>query len=129
MEYCNFFGCSIIESLKMSTASVASYLMKNSLTAAINDVQQGLSLTESLRRREVFPAMAEGLIKVGEESGNLGKMMGVISDNYEEILDENITRVTSLIEPILVIGLSFFVGTIVIGLFLPIIALIQNIAA
>lgn len=122
-------GCSIIESLKMATESVANYLMKKSLLSSIHDVQQGLSLSESLRRREVFPAMAEGLIKVGEESGKLGQMMGVIAANYEEILDENITRLTALIEPLLVIGLSFFVGTIVIGLFLPIIALIQNIAA
>ena len=57
------------------------------------------------------------------------KRVLLYNNDMEEILDENITRVTSLIEPILVIGLSFFVGTIVIGLFLPIIALIQNIAA
>ena len=121
-------GCSVIESLKMAKESVGNYYMKMNLVLTINDVQQGLSLTESLRRRTVFPAMAEGLIKVGEESGKLGDIMEIISTSYEEQLDELISRLTSLLEPLLVIFLSFFVGSVVIGLFLPLVSLIQNIS-
>jgi type IV pilus assembly protein PilC len=122
-------GCSVVESLKMARESVGNYFMKTNLSLTIEDVQQGLSLTESLRRRSVLPVMAEGLIKVGEESGKLGEMMTKVSASYEEQLDEVIIRITSLIEPILVIFLAGFVGSVVIGLFLPLVSLIQNISA
>ncbi|MDR1906866.1 MAG: type II secretion system F family protein [Puniceicoccales bacterium] len=122
-------GCSVVESLRMARASVGNYYMKANLSLTIEDVQQGLSLTESLRRRSVLPVMAEGLIKVGEESGKLGEMMNKVSSSYEEQLDEVITRITSLVEPVLVIFLSLFVGSVVIGLFLPLVSLIQNISA
>ncbi|MDR2812757.1 MAG: type II secretion system F family protein [Puniceicoccales bacterium] len=122
-------GCSVVESLKMARASVGNYDMKANLSLTIEDVQQGLSLTESLRRRSVLPVMAEGLIKVGEESGKLGEMMNKVSVSYEEQLDEVITRMTSLIEPILVVFLAGFVGSVVIGLFMPLVSLVQNISA
>jgi type IV pilus assembly protein PilC len=122
-------GCSVVESLKMARESVGNYSMKTNLSLTIEDVQQGLSLTESLRRRSVLPVMAEGLIKVGEESGKLGEMMTKVSSSYEEQLDEVIIRITSMVEPILVIFLAGFVGSVVIGLFLPLVSLIQNISA
>jgi type IV pilus assembly protein PilC len=122
-------GCSVVESLKMARASVGNYHMKANLSLTIEDVQQGLSLTDSLRRRSVLPVMAEGLIKVGEESGKLGEMMGKVSASYEEQLDEVIMRITSMVEPVLVVFLAGFVGSVVIGLFLPLVSLIQNISA
>jgi type IV pilus assembly protein PilC len=122
-------GCSVVESLKMARESVGNYSMKTNLSLTIEDVQQGLSLTESLRRRSVLPVMAEGLIKVGEESGKLGEMMTKVSSSYEEQLDEVIIRLTSMVEPVLVIFLAGFVGSVVIGLFLPLVSLIQNISA
>ncbi|MDR1434971.1 MAG: type II secretion system F family protein [Puniceicoccales bacterium] len=119
-------GCSIVESLKMARESVKNYYMRANLTLTIGDIQQGLSLTEALSNRKVLAAMAEGLIKVGEESGKLGTAMNKISSAYEGQLDEIILRTTSLIEPFLVVFLAFFVGSIVIGLFLPLVSLIQN---
>ncbi|MDR2807136.1 MAG: type II secretion system F family protein [Puniceicoccales bacterium] len=121
-------GCSVIESLKMASESINNCYMKANLALTIRDVQQGMSLTVALRRRNVFPVMAEGLIKVGEESGKLGAMMNRVALSYEEQLDELITRTTSMIEPVLVIFLAGFVGSVVIGLFLPLVTLIQNIA-
>ncbi|MDR0590685.1 MAG: type II secretion system F family protein [Puniceicoccales bacterium] len=121
-------GCSVVESLKMARESIGNYYMKEKLSSTIEDIQQGMSLTDSLRRRSVFPAMAEGLIKVGEESGKLGEMMNKVASAYEEQLNEVIARITSMIEPILVIFLAGFVGAVVIGLFLPLVSLIQNIA-
>ncbi|MDR1303107.1 MAG: type II secretion system F family protein [Puniceicoccales bacterium] len=121
-------GCSVVESLKMARESIGNYYMKEKLSSTIEDIQQGMSLTDSLRRRSVFPAMAEGLIKVGEESGKLGEMMNKVASAYEEQLNEVIARMMSMIEPILVIFLAGFVGAVVIGLFLPLVSLIQNIA-
>jgi type IV pilus assembly protein PilC len=121
-------GCSVVESLKMARESIGNYYMKEKLSSTIEDIQQGMSLTDSLRRRSVFPAMAEGLIKVGEESGKLGEMMNKVASAYEEQLNEVIARTTSMIEPVLVIFLAGFVGAVVIGLFLPLVSLIQNIA-
>jgi type IV pilus assembly protein PilC len=120
-------GCSLIDSLKMARESIDNHFMQASLMNTINDVQQGMSLSESLHRHNIFPAMAEGLIKVGEESGKLGEMLNKVSSTYEEQLNEVIARLTSMIEPILVVFLAVFVGSVVIGLFLPMVSLIQNI--
>lgn len=122
-------GCSIVSSLKMARTSVHDATMRHQLLLAISDVQQGLLLSDALRRRQVLPEVAEGLIKVGEESGHVGAMMQKIADTYEAELNELIARATVLIEPLLIVFLAFFVGTIVIGLFLPLVTLIQNIAA
>ncbi|MDR3317640.1 MAG: type II secretion system F family protein [Puniceicoccales bacterium] len=120
-------GCSLVEALRMARESIGNYNMKENLSLTIEDVQQGMSLTDSIRRRSIFPAMAEGLVKVGEESGKLGEMMNKVAVSYEEELNEVIGRLTAMIEPVLVIFLAGFVGSVVIGLFLPLVALIQNI--
>lgn len=121
-------GLPVIDAMRLSSAGVGNFVMRAKLELTILDLQQGLSLSDSIHRRGIFPAMVEGLIRVGEESGQLGAMMISIANNCENDLDEVIARISSTLEPILVVILSLFVGTIVIGLFMPLITLIQGIA-
>jgi type IV pilus assembly protein PilC len=120
-------GLAVIEALKLSSASVGNFMMKDRLNLVILDVQQGMSLADSIRRRKIFSTVIEGLIKIGEESGQLGKMMNQIAINCEAELDEIIARISSILEPMMVVILAIFVGTIIIGLFMPLVSLIQGI--
>jgi type IV pilus assembly protein PilC len=63
--------------------------------------------------------MVSQMIKVGEETGELDKMLGKIADFYEEEVDASIETLTSIIEPIMMIGVGLMVGVIIIAMYLP----------
>ena len=67
----------------------------------------------------IFPPMVSQMVKIGEETGELDKMLGKIADFYEDEVDASIQSLTSIIEPILMIGVGVMVGTIVISMYLP----------
>jgi type IV pilus assembly protein PilC len=66
------------------------------------------------------------MIQVGEETGQLPEMLNRVADTYDEEVDNSVVAMTSIIEPLLIVFLALFVGTIVIAMFLPMISLIQT---
>jgi type IV pilus assembly protein PilC len=66
------------------------------------------------------------MIQVGEETGQLPEMLNRVADIYDEEVDNAVTALTSIIEPILIVFLAVVVGTIVLAMFLPLIALITK---
>ena len=65
------------------------------------------------------------MIKIGEETGELDKMLGKVADFYEDEVDTSIQSLTSIIEPIMMIGVGVMVGTIVISMYLPMFKMLQ----
>jgi len=63
--------------------------------------------------------MVSQMVKIGEETGELDKMLGKVADFYEDEVDTSIQSLTSIIEPIMMIGVGAMVGTIVISMYLP----------
>ena len=63
--------------------------------------------------------MVSQMVKIGEETGELDKMLGKIADFYEDEVDTSIQSLTSIIEPMMMIGVGIMVGTIVISMYLP----------
>lgn len=103
------------------------------VAAAVGDIQasvkRGESLASPLHRHEVFPPMVTHMMAVGEETGALDTMLGKVSDFYDSEVDDTVSALTSLIEPILIIVMGIAVGGILIALYLPmfnIANLIQN---
>jgi type IV pilus assembly protein PilC len=70
--------------------------------------------------------MVTSMIQVGEETGQLPEMLNRVADIYDEEVDNAVTALTSIIEPILIVFLAVVVGTIVLAMFLPLIALITK---
>ena len=91
-------------------------------------VRDGESIATTLEQAGVFPDMVTSMIDVGEETGQLAQMLHRIADGYEEEVDHAVAAVTSAIEPIMIVLLAVFVGTIVIALFLPVINIIENLS-
>jgi type IV pilus assembly protein PilC len=76
-----------------------------------------------LRASSVFPAMVAGMVDIGEQTGALPDMLMKVADNYDDQVDNAVTSMTSLLEPIMIVFLAVVVGSIVIAVFLPIIKL------
>ena len=87
----------------------------------------GESMAVQMEREPVFPTMVTSMVEIGEETGELPDMLTRIADNYDEDVDNAVAGVTSLIEPVMIVFLAVVVGFIVIALFLPIVAIIENI--
>ena len=74
----------------------------------------------------MFPAVVCGMVDVGEQTGALPEMLMKIADNYDEEVDNAVAAMTSLLEPIMIVILAVVVGSIVVALFLPIIAIMTG---
>jgi type IV pilus assembly protein PilC len=67
----------------------------------------------------VFPAMVSQMVKIGEETGELEKMLSKIADFYEDEVDAAIASLTSIVEPVMMIGVGIVVGIVIISMYLP----------
>jgi type IV pilus assembly protein PilC len=82
-------------------------------------VKEGEPISGTMKRTGAFPAMLVGMVQVGEETGSLPEMLERVAQSYAEEVDAAVESLTSMIEPLLIVFLAGIVGTIVIGLFLP----------
>jgi type IV pilus assembly protein PilC len=114
-------GVPILQALKIVKEATGNVIMGRLVGQVHNNVEQGESIVEPLRHSGIFPVMVAGMVDVGEQTGALPEMLNRIADNYDEEVDNSVTALTSLLEPILIVFLGVVVGAIVIALFLPII--------
>ncbi len=99
----------------------------SSAVAKVHDaVKEGEGIAPPLGATKIFPEMVVSMIEVGEETGKLPDMLEKVADTYEEEVDNAVSALTSLIEPLMIVGLAVVVGTIVIALFLPLTKIIEK---
>ena len=94
-------------------------MIEESLVNVRTRVHEGARISAPLAEDPIFPPMVSQMVKIGEETGELDKMLSKIADFYEDEVDASIQSLTSIIEPILMIGVGVMVGTIVIAMYLP----------
>jgi type IV pilus assembly protein PilC len=112
-------GVDIIRALEITSATAGNWVVEQSLKRVRELVHQGAPIGEPLAADPVFPPMVAQMVKIGEETGELEKMLAKIADFYEDEVDASIQSLTSIIEPVLMIGVGAMVGTIVISMYLP----------
>ena len=88
-------------------------------------MQEGVPIAEPLTNDPLFPPMVSQMVKIGEETGELEKMLSKIADFYEDEVDSAIQSLTSIIEPIMMIGVGMMVGVIIIAMYLPMFKMMQ----
>ena len=118
-------GVDIIRSLEITGATAGNWVVESALKNAEERVNEGTPISVPLSEDPVFPAMVSQMVKIGEETGELDEMLGKIADFYEDEVDASIQSLTSIIEPILMIGVGVMVGTIVISMYLPMFKMLQ----
>ena len=101
-------------------------MFEKALNRVHDSIREGESFAEPLRQAKVCDAIVVNMIDVGEETGDMDTMLLKIADNYDEEVDVAVGSLIRLIEPILVLFLGGVIGTIVVAMFLPLVAMIES---
>ena len=112
-------GVDIITALEITGQTAGNYVVEEALSGVREQVHQGVPIAQPLVESEVFPPMVSQMVKIGEETGELEKMLGKIADFYEDEVDAAIQSLTSIIEPVMMIVVGAMVGVIIISMYLP----------
>ncbi|BAM04182.1 type II secretion system F family protein [Phycisphaera mikurensis] len=119
-------GVPILDAITITSETTGNAMYSNALMAVHGSVRQGDSFAEPLRKAKVCDPIVVNMIDVGEETGDLDKMLLKIADNYDEEVDVAVAGLVSLLEPIMVVVLGGIVGFIVVALFLPLVKLMSS---
>ena len=118
-------GVDIIKALEIAGSTAGNWLVEQAMVDARIKVQEGVPIAEPLTNDPLFPPMVSQMVKIGEETGELENMLSKIADFYEDEVDAAIQSLTSIIEPIMMIGVGMMVGVIIIAMYLPMFKMMQ----
>jgi len=113
-------GVVLVDSLGIAAETSSNVVVQKIVEDVRKNIMGGTSLAKSLQAHALFPVMMTKMIDVGEETGSLEVMLGKVSEFYERQFNSTIDSLTSIIEPILMIGLGILALIVVISLYLPI---------
>jgi type IV pilus assembly protein PilC len=119
-------GVPILQALNITRETAGNSVIADAIGKVHDSVKEGESIVQPLEASGVFPPMVISMIDVGEETGQLPEMLLKIAEVYDDEVDNAVSGLTSLLEPIMIVLLAVIVGTIVIALFMPLISIIQN---
>ena len=121
-------GVPILQAHTIVKETAGNVIIANAVSQIHESVKEGETITAPLESSRVFPPMVVSMVDVGEQTGALPEMLLKIADNYDEEVDNAVEAMTSLLEPIMIVFLAVLVGSIVIAMFLPLIAMINNLS-
>lgn len=113
-------GVPILEVLSIVSNTVGNVVMEKAIRVASSDIERGESLSVALAKHPVFPSMIIRMVSAGEQTGKIDTMLERIADFLDEEIENTLSGLTSLIEPLLIVFLGVTVGGIAICMFLPI---------
>jgi type IV pilus assembly protein PilC len=112
-------GVPVLQALDIVAVTAGNATLADAIGDVQASVKRGESLADPLDRHEIFPPMVTQMMAVGEETGALDTMLAKVADYYDREVDDTVSALTSLIEPILIIVMGVVVGGILICLYLP----------
>lgn len=122
-------GVPILQALTIVKETSGNVIVGEAVASVHESVKEGETITAPLENSNVFPPMVISMVDVGEQTGALPEMLMKIADNYDDEVDNAVSAMTSLLEPIMIVFLAVVVGSIVIALFLPLISLIDQLGS
>jgi len=112
-------GVDIIKALEITGQTAGNWVIEEALAGVRQRVHEGVPIAQPLVENEIFPPMVAQMVKIGEETGELEKMLSKIADFYEDEVDAAVSSLTSIVEPIMMIGVGIMVGIIIISMYMP----------
>jgi type IV pilus assembly protein PilC len=127
----NLLGAGILlpDGINIMLKGIGNSYIRNNLSEVRKKLVQGQSFSMVMANNKIFPPLLVEMIGVGEASGNLEFALGTVADYFETKVEKRITRLTSLIEPVLIIGIGLVVGFIAITMISTIYGLVGSIKA
>ncbi|KGF73339.1 pilus assembly protein PilC [Neosynechococcus sphagnicola sy1] len=124
-RFCRTFGAltrsgvPILTALEIVRDTAGNQVIANAVDEARKEIQTGGMISIALQKEKVFPNMAIQMISIGEETGEIDKMLMKVADFYENEVEETVKAMTSIIEPIMIVVLGGMVGSILLSMYLP----------
>jgi len=113
-------GVPIMDTMELTENVVQNAVVEGAVRRARVLVKEGYGVANAFRRTGEFPPTLLQMLATGEETGDMDKLLGKAAQFYEKLVDSVIDRLTSLIEPLLIVLMALVVGTIIIVIYLPI---------
>jgi len=113
-------GVAVIEAIEISSSVVGNAVYHQVLTTVGDDVRGGLAISDALARHKEIPGIMVAMVKVGEETGELGKILQTLAKFYNREVSNAVDTLVGLIEPIMIVLLGLGVGTLLAAVLLPI---------
>ncbi|CAN5166134.1 type II secretion system F family protein [soil metagenome] len=120
-------GVPILEGLDITARTAGNRVIEDAIMASRVSIAGGDTISDPLKRSEIFPPMVVQMINVGEQTGGLDDMLEKIADFYDEEVEAAVQALTSIIEPVMIVFLGAIVGGMVVAMYLPIFDIIQTV--
>ena len=112
-------GVPIMQAIEVTGQTAGNAVIEDAMDAVIESVKAGGAIATPLKDTPIFPPMVAQMIAVGEETGNLDRMLSKVADFYEDEVAAAIKALTSILEPVMIIFVGAVVGFIVISMYMP----------
>jgi type IV pilus assembly protein PilC len=122
-------GVPILDALDICARTSGNVVIETGIFLVRRRISEGRNMAEPLMEAGVFPDMVVQMIGVGEQTGAIDQMLNKIADFYEEETDIAVAGLTSMLEPIMMVGIGGMVGVVLVSMYLPIFSLAGNIKA
>jgi len=124
-QFCRIFssltraGVPILMSMEISSETAGNAIISDAILASRGMVQEGVLLSNALIRQKVLPDMALNMLAIGEETGEMDKMLSKVADFYEDEVSAMVKALTSMLEPAMIVVVGGIVGSILLAMYLP----------
>ncbi len=122
-------GVPILQAMETTAGTISNDLISDAVLAARANIRQGDTIADPLAASRQFPPMVVQMVSIGEETGQLDDMLEKVAEFYESEVDATIASLAAAIEPLMIVMLGVIVGFIVVSMFLPLAALIGDLAS
>ena len=113
-------GIPIVPAMQMSRGTLNNRILDGKMGQVVHRVEEGSSLSAALEQADFLPLIALRMIGVGETTGALGDMLGEVAEYYEAEVERRLDRLTTLIEPLMMVSMGLLIGGIVVAMYIPI---------
>ena len=120
-------GVSILDAMDITAKTAGNQVIANAINKSTMAIAEGDTITGPLKQSGVFPPMVTQMISVGEKTGGLDEMLNKIADFYDEEVDDAVSALTSIIEPIIIVFMGVVIGGILVAMYLPMFDIIGKI--
>ncbi|MBU1911939.1 MAG: type II secretion system F family protein [Candidatus Omnitrophica bacterium] len=116
-------GVPILAALETVRDTIGNEFIGRAVMQIRNSIKEGESVSGPMETSKAFPPLVTKMVNIGEETGDLSKMLIQIADNFEDEVDVAVSGLTSLLEPLLIVFMGLMVGFIVVAMFMPLFSL------
>jgi type IV pilus assembly protein PilC len=113
-------GIPVVQAMQMSQGTLNNRVQEKRLANAVKRIEEGARISEALEQTGNFPIIALRMIGVGESSGSLVDMLADVADYYEDEVERRLDRLTTMVEPLMMMTMGLLIGGIVVAMYIPI---------